>query len=122
MLRDFAADERGSMGFFVVFVAFTIITLFLFAFATPLMIDFNVHMYSAGEDLLNDSQEVINNIQDQQIKQELQSALDQAKSSTAENVSVLSWFYQYGWVFVIIVGTFTIIMLARRTVERQQIT
>jgi len=91
----------------------------LFAFGIPLLININTELYKAGENLIGDTLSELENIQNSTIKQELSEALTNAKTSTLHNISVLSWFYQYSWVFIIIIVAMVIFMLARSTVEVQ---
>lgn len=112
-------DKRGTMGFFIVFVVVAVLMTILFAFGIPLLISINTEFYKAGEELINESLTEINQIQDQTIKDELNKALTDAKTATSNNIGILSWFYQYSWVFVVIVVALVIFMLARTTVETQ---
>lgn len=74
-------------------------------------------MYAAGDTILANAEDELANIQNATIKQAIQDNLDNMQAATAENIDYLSFFYQYSWILIILVVTFTIFILARKTVE-----
>jgi nitrate/nitrite-specific signal transduction histidine kinase len=74
-------------------------------------------MYAASDSIIEDAQENIDGITNTTIRDRIQNNLQEMQDATEENMNYLSFFYQYGWIFVILVTVFTIFMLARRVVE-----
>lgn len=115
--RKFINNDYGVLGYFMVFVFASVMLVFLFSFAVPFLIDFTTDMYLASEDIISDIEDKIDEISNATIKTQIQDNIDNMQAATAENVGYLSFFYIYGWIFIIVVVTFTILILARRTVE-----
>jgi len=116
-LKGFKEDERGTLTYFIVFIFLVVILLVLFAFGIPLAIRANTEFYTVGEQLINESSATISSIQNQTIKQEIQNALNSAQQSTAEQIDILAWFFQYSWIWILLVITLVIFVIARRSVE-----
>jgi len=112
-------DRKGSLSFFIVFVFIAFILIILFAFAIPLMIKANSEFYLVGQELIQESNQTIQNIQNATIKQQIEDALGSAQQSTADQIGILAMFFQYGWIFVIFVVAFVVYMKARSTVESE---
>ena len=91
--------------------------VFLFSFAIPFLTDFTTDMYLAGDDIIVGTESKIGSISNETIRTNIQNNLQDMQSATAENINYLSFFYQYSWIFIVIVVTFTIFLLARRNVE-----
>lgn len=116
-LRSLEKNNNGALAYFIVFIliVFTLITLF--AIASPMLINFNVEFFGAGEDILDSAEDSIDSISDSEMKTQIQDSLGDAQESTANQISILASFYQYAWIFIIIVVTFVIFMIARSNVE-----
>lgn len=110
-------------GIFIAFIFISITLIFLFAVGIPFMIAWNTEMYAAGERIMSSSniQATIDSIQDASIKAEIEDVFTEAKSSTSTNVSILGFFYQYGWIIIIIITCLMLFMKTRVLVETQQI-
>jgi hypothetical protein len=111
--------KKGATAFFLVFVFLAVILTFLFAFATPLLIDINTAFYAGGEIALEDAETWLDEIQDQDVKDQLEDTIDSSRDSLPEQIEILGFFYQYGWAIIIIVTLFVIFMMTRTTVETE---
>lgn len=114
-----AKKKKGVVAYFMVFILSSISILFLFGFAVPLMMDLDVGFYAAGESILNDTDSYIDQIQDADVKAQLQATLNASKESIPDQVDILGFFFQYSWLIVIVAITFIIFMYTRFTVETQ---
>lgn len=114
---NFIKNEDAVLGYFLAFIFAGTMLVFLFSFAIPFLTSFTVDLYTAGDDIIADAEDEIAGIHNVTIRQNIQDNLDNMQSATAENINYLSFFYQYGWVFVILIVTFTFFMLARQVVE-----
>lgn len=115
--RNFIKNENAVLGFFLAFIFSATMLVFLFSFAIPFLTSFTVDLYVAGDSIIANAEEEIDNIQNATIKNQIQSNLQDMQAATQENINYMSFFYQYGWVFVILIITFTFFMLARSIVE-----
>lgn len=116
-LKKFIDDERGSFAFFVIFAISLTLLLLLFAIGIPLGLTAISQFFKVGDDLITDSSQTFSTIQNETIKQQVTNALNSAQQSTADQVSILSWFVQYAWIWILLVVTLVVYMLGRRTVE-----
>lgn len=110
-------NQRGSVSFFVVFVFLAFILLVLFALFIPLMIDFNTEIYAGAEMILDDANASAAEIQDADIRAQLQGSIGASQDSIITQTDVLSTFFQYGYIIIILVIVLVIYMIARQTVE-----
>ena len=116
-LRSFKDNDEAVLGYFVAFILSVTMLVFLFGFAIPFMTNFTVDMYAAGDDIIAMSEENLDNIQNATIRNRIMNNLQTMQDSTEETVNYLSFFYQYSWIFVIVIVVFTMFMLARKVVE-----
>lgn len=115
--RNLKDNDEAVLGYFFAFIFAVVMLVFLFSFAIPFMVDFTTDMYIASESIIDDTEDKIASITNVTIRQQIQNSIDNMQSATVENIDYLSFFYQYSWLFIVIVVTFTIFILARQTVE-----
>lgn len=111
--------RKGVVAYFFVFVFLALIVSFLFAFAIPLLIDINTQFYAGGEIALDDAEIWLDEISDADVKAQIEDAIDSSKASIPDQISILAFFYQYGWIIIILVILFVVFMQTRVTVETQ---
>ena len=116
-IRKLKKDDNAVLGFFLAFILSATMLVFLFAVAIPFLINFTTDMYAASDSIIADAQSNIDSITNTTIRDRIQNNLQEMQDATEENINYLSFFYQYGWIFIIIVTVFTIFMLARQVVE-----
>lgn len=104
--------QKGVVGFWLVFILMSILLLFLFGFSVPVLIEFNTQIYTAGEDVLN-------SINTSTLPNVVNESIQSAKQSTTNQISVLSFFFQYGWVIILIIILFILFMRSRTIVESE---
>lgn len=107
--------RRGVIGIFLVFVFMSAILIFLFGVAVPVLMDFNVNMYSAGERILEHTD--LTAIQNDTARAHINATFEAALGATQENIDILSYFYQYSWLVILIVVLLVIFMRSRLMVE-----
>lgn len=108
-------QSKGVLGVFMIFILMAVILTFLFAVGLPFLMSAHTEFYKAGEIVLQDID--LTTIQDVNVRNEINASLESAKSATTENISILSYFYQYAWVIIIIVILFILFMESRVIVE-----
>jgi len=110
-------NQKGSFSFWLVFVILAFTTVTLFALTIPLLQNFLTHTYAAADDIITDANTTINSISDTTAKQAIQEAFTAQTESIQTNIDVLSVFFQYGWILVILVVVLALFILTRTTVE-----
>lgn len=107
--------KRGVVGLFLVFVFMACLLVFLFGVATPVLMNWNVEMYSAGERILEHAN--IDEIQNETVRAAIQGSFDSALGATDENIEIMSYFYQYSWLIILIVLMLVVFLRSRSLVE-----
>lgn len=120
-LRKLRENNHGALAFFVAFLLISVVLIFFFVVATPFLMAINAGFYEASENILETGEAILPGIQNVTIRGELQDAFNAAKSTTTENVNILSFFYQYSWIFILVITVMAVFILARRTVETRTI-
>lgn len=109
--------RKGVVGFFLLFVFLSVIIIFFFAFAIPVLIDLETAFYTAGEKALVDADDWVNEINNTQVKTQIQNTLTASQNSIPDQIDILGFFFQYSWIIFIIVILFVIYMRTRVVVE-----
>lgn len=115
--RSLKDNNEAVLGYFFVFLFAAVMLVFLFAFASPFLIAFSTDLYTAGDDIITKTESKLDNITNTTIRNMIQNNLDEMQLNTAYNIQYLSFFYTYAWIFIILVVTFTIFIMARKIVE-----
>ena len=110
-------NQRGVFSYWLVFIVLAIILLALFAFTIPLLQTIDAEFYKAAGPLMDKQQLVIDGISDANVKASMQANLDSQRQSIPNQIEVLSVFFQYGWLIIILVVVAVIFLLSRRNVE-----
>lgn len=116
-LRKLWDNDTAALGYFLILVFSVSMLVFLFSFAIPFLTDFTTDMYIAGDNITQRTEDKIAEISNATIRQNIQDALDNMQSSTAENIQNLGFFYQYSWILIVLIVTFSLFILARKVVE-----
>lgn len=118
--RSLKDNDHAILSFFLVFILLGSMLVFLFAVGIPFSIAFTTEMYAASEDIIAGAQDTIQEIEDVDVRDRLDSTLDDALASTEDTINILSFFYQYSWVWIMLIITFIIYIGARKVVETNQ--
>ena len=116
-MKHVRKKRKGVVAFFFIFVFLAILLSVLFAFAIPILIDFNTHLFTAGEIALDDATVWSERINDATVKAQIQATLASSKASLPDQIDTLGFFYQYSWIVIIIAILFVVFMQTRVTVE-----
>lgn len=107
--------KKGVMALFVVFIIVSVVLLLMFAFATPLLMTITTDLYAAGDDVLSLAN--LEGIDDTEIRASVNNSISTAKQATADNVSILSAFYQYSWLIIVVISSLIIYLFSRKLIE-----
>lgn len=112
-------NNKGSIAFFIVFAFLAFITLTIFVFMLPILIDFNTRAYATAENLLVDANTTAQDIQNPTVKASFESVITSSTNSIPTQVEILGFFFQYSWIIVLVVITLALYMYTRQSVEAE---
>lgn len=112
-------NEKGSFSFYIYFFLIVILLLIVFGLTIPITTQFQTKLYESSEKILNKSIATANEIEDYNVRTGMLASLNAAKSSIPEQVDILTTFYQYSWLIVIVIVMVVWFLLARRSVESE---
>lgn len=110
-------NKRGSISFFMAYVWLAIVLLVLFAAVIPLLQTMNTAMYAQAETILLDGNATAAKIQTVSVRDSLQAGFQAQVDSIETQNDILSVFFQYGWLIMILAIVMVMFMLTRETVE-----
>ena len=109
--------KKGQITFYLYFIIFAFVMIVLAALLAPMGVLFTTEMIGAGERILNNTQADLDDIQDTDIRESLNNTIISAMDTAQDNIEVNSSFFQYSWVFIIILSALGVFLLTRRIVE-----
>lgn len=112
--------KNGQISLFFVFIFLGIIVILISAVFAPMMTVFSSEMYKAGEDMLIQANGTIAQINNTEIRTQIQAAIGEGLDATQTNIEVSTDLYQYGWVILLFVVFLVIFILSRQIVEINQ--
>jgi hypothetical protein len=110
-------NKKGVISLYISFILFAIILITLTAVFAPMGVRFNTAMFEAGQQILIESNESIQNISNPVIKAQIGSMIDSAVDAGVTSIEVNSDIFQYSWVIFIVLGGIIVFLSARRLVE-----
>lgn len=113
MLRN----KRGVVSLYIVFFIVAILIIVIAAVLAPAGVRFNTELWTAGEDILQDTNPSIENIKDDAVRESWNGTINAARNSADNNIGTLSGLFQYGWVIVLVLAAIVVFLATRRIVE-----
>lgn len=110
-------NKKASVSLYIFFFFLAMLLIVVASFIGPLGVNFAMTYYIGGQNIINQSMTQINNITDPAMRTQITTALTGAQQSTADNITILSTIYKYGWVIVLIVTGLVLFLSTRRQVE-----
>ena len=99
---------------FLFFFLITILVLF-FGLMIPISINLNTAILNAGQMVMNQAD--IQGIQDASVRAEVNNSIVTARSSLVEQISIMAFLVQYGWIIILALVTLILFIASRRDVE-----
>ena len=93
--------------------------MFAFALISPMLITYTTKVFASAEPILNDANTITNDITDPAVANSIRSSLQASKDTTTMQIEVLSFFYQFAWLFVVGLVSLILLLMSRFLVERQ---
>lgn len=116
-LKELRKDSKGSVSFSLVFLYLAVILLALFAVFVPFLQTLNLELYDAGEDILERGKEATAKINDANVRAQFDASLDAQTDSIITQVEILSLFFQYGWIIIMLIIVLVLFIATRKTIE-----
>jgi predicted PurR-regulated permease PerM len=110
-------NRKGNMTLVFVFLASSVILIILAGLFSPMLVNFSTIITESGDGIMRDAQPSLDNIENVEIRNQINQSLNSAIQSSADNISILAGFYQYAWVIILIVSGIIIFLFARLLVE-----
>ena len=115
--------KKGVASIFLAYILLAVMLVFLFGICIPFMMAWYVQVYTAGQQILTDSNinAQISAIENETMRNTIQGVFTTSEESVATNIEILGFFFQYSWIIVIVVIVFMLFMRTRVLVETQTI-
>lgn len=111
-------NKKGTIMLYLTFVGIALIIVLLSSVIAPMGAEFSTQMYEAGEEIMTDTlTNTVPNINNAEIRSELNESFSTALDSTQDNIDISTDFFKYGGWIVIIITAFVVFVFARRLVE-----
>lgn len=91
--------QLGSVSFFILIFVLMVILLLIVAFAAPVNSLILANLAKGADNILTNTADDINSIQDADVREAVNDALDSAKAAGNDNIQVNTMLYRFGWVF-----------------------
>lgn len=109
--------KKATLTLYLTFFLAAVIIVTFAAVLAPMGVLFNTEMYRAGEDILGKANASIANIQNAEVRGEVQSALNASFAAAQNNIEVNNSVFQYSWVAVVVLLGIIMFIGARRLTE-----
>lgn len=113
-------SKKGNVTLYISFFLITTFVVILASIISPLGTNISTKFFVAGQTMINQSNQYIENISDAEIKAELQSHFESASAAAVDNIEILTAIYKYAWVIVVIIVGIILFLYSRMQVERTQ--
>jgi len=110
--------KKAVVMIYLTLIIFIIIVVLIGAIAAPLGSLFNAELYKAGEQILLDANSSIQGIQNDTVRQNLQSSFNTALGNAQDNIDLTNDFYAYSWILILFLAALMVFMFTRSLTER----
>lgn len=110
-------NKLGQVSIYFAFIIVAIIVVLIGAVFGPMGANFSTEMFIAGEGILAQTQDSINQIEDEEIKTRINDTLQTARLSQENNIAVSSDLFKYSWIVILFLTALVSFLFTRRLVE-----
>lgn len=110
-------SKKSNLSLYIISSIFLFIIIIVAGMLAPFGVLINSEIYVAGEELMLEANETIQNIQNDTVRQRVQGVINSGLSATEENIDVNNDLFQYGWIAALIIFGILIFIGARQMVE-----
>ena len=109
--------KKGQVMLYIYFIFVAIVITAIAAVIVPMGVVFNQNIYTAGNSLLTSVYPQVSQIQDTEVKSQLNQSFVNAMAATADNISIGTSIFQYSWLIVILLTGLIVFIYTRQLVE-----
>jgi len=109
--------KKGTISLYISMMIFAIVLVLIAAVVAPMGVLFNAELFSAGEDILLQSNASIQKITDTEVREGVTDTVDKAYDAAQYNMETNANFFRYSWIFVLVLGGIMVFLYARTLVE-----
>lgn len=117
----FSGYKKGQLAIALIMLIIIVTILIVGAIFAPMGVQFATITYGVGEQILNNTQDDLDNIQDSNIRNSINTTITQSKNNTDESITIYGALYRYAPIIAVIIVILIAFLLARRSVETGQI-
>lgn len=110
-------NKKGNISLLLVFFITFLSIALIFGVLAPIGANFNTKLYEAGEDILQDAIDDLDQIDDPEIRASLNETLSGAKNNAINNIEINANLYKYAWIITIGILSIVLFLFTRRNVE-----
>lgn len=113
------SSKQANIQLYFFLLILGILLISVVAIFAPIGADISTELYLAQEQIVNDSRQDINNINNTEIKGTIQNFLNEGKETTKDNINMYSFLYKYGGIILLALGILSIAYASRNLTESQ---
>jgi len=113
-------QKKGQISLYISLMFIIFIIILLTGLFAPMGAFIASNFYLAGEDLIIQSNDTVQNIQDANVRNALIGTFNSANDNAVTNIQVATNMYQYSWGILIVLAALLAFLYARRLVEYGQ--
>lgn len=110
-------NKKGSILIYMSFIITAILIVLIGAVFAPMGVLFNTKMYEAGEMILEQTQDDLDNIGNADVRAQINASINNAKASTLDNIEINNGLFKYSWILIVGVTALVLFILTRRLSE-----
>lgn len=110
-------NEKGNVSLFFAFILIAIVGTMMFIILAPALQTFNLHIFEASEEIIQQNQAILPEIEDASYRADFNAILAEQLESQAFQIDVLGGLYKYGWIIILAIIALVYFLWTRQLVE-----
>lgn len=110
-------NQEGNLSFALLFVAFFVAAIVLFALFIPMLLDINTQFYERARTFTEQAEDAANEIEDENTRTAILDSVQSADDAFQTNIDFFAMLIQYSWLIVGILLFLIVFVLVRQNVE-----
>ena len=115
--KKFLKNKKAAIMIYITLIIATLSVILITAVLAPMGATFSTRMYENGEKIMLLGNESTSQIQDTEIREDIQDMYDGALAATEDNIQVNTALFKYSWLFVIVMVVLIGFVYTRRITE-----
>jgi hypothetical protein len=106
--------KEATLSYAIFYIFLFMIVVFIFLVGTPFLMQMNESMSDAGRTIFDQGLIYANNIDNTTVKTTMVNIFTDNKDTITTYEPTINFWFQYAWMFVLIIISFVVIVVARR--------